>query len=320
MLAAATRLIASLAQSRARRRRRVQRGGDRIDLRRTLRAERRNRRRTDRAAPLDARAALRRASSCSSTGSRSMPSTPRRCCSSPTPLCRRSRRANAFVFSTGLREITATLREKNLPGRHAARSRRPPGGGGTRIGENLQAFVREYGPRLLSPETLRVRLQRRPRRPATSIASTARCASCARRSAGIVWAEPARRLAELRPLGRRDAGRPPLSQRAAPRPRRERLRRPRARSGPALLGRRFTPAKRSESPDDERRLQCQLNPWFRPGGHRAGRRHDPRAAVGFQRQYTQKPAGFPHPPTGRPRFVRVRDVIRRCSRHADRRG
>ncbi len=68
-------------------------------------------------------------------------------------LVLQSRRANAFVFSTDLREVTRELREPDRAGR-------PLGdlgeawGGGTRIGDNLLAFVREHGARLLSPQTL----------------------------------------------------------------------------------------------------------------------------------------------------------------------
>jgi uncharacterized protein with von Willebrand factor type A (vWA) domain len=68
-------------------------------------------------------------------------------------LCRRSQRANAFVFSTGLRQITGALREPGPPQRTLP-DLGDAWGGGTRIGENLVSFLREYGSRLLSPETL----------------------------------------------------------------------------------------------------------------------------------------------------------------------
>jgi uncharacterized protein with von Willebrand factor type A (vWA) domain len=186
MLAAATRLIASLRIARSRRRR-VQRGGDRIDLRRTLRASVET---AGEPIVLHRSTRVRRAARfvVLIDGSRSMAEHAAPMLQFAYALCRRSRRANAFVFSTGLREITATLREKNLPGRTLP-DLGDAWGGGTRIGENLQAFVREYGPRLLSPETLVFvfsdgldvgdldRLDRALR-------------ELRRRSAGIVWLNP----------------------------------------------------------------------------------------------------------------------------------
>ncbi len=186
MLAAATRLIASLRIARSRRRR-VQRGGDRIDLRRTLRASVET---AGEPIVLHRSTRVRRSARfvVLIDGSRSMAEHAAPMLQFAYALCRRSRRANAFVFSTGLREITATLREKNLPGRTLP-DLGNAWGGGTRIGENLQAFVREHGPRLLSPETLVFvfsdgldvgdldRLDRALR-------------ELRRRSAGIVWLNP----------------------------------------------------------------------------------------------------------------------------------
>jgi hypothetical protein len=103
-------------------------------------------------------------------------------------LCLQSRRTSAFVFSTELRDVTRALRERDRAGR------RLPGlgeawGGGTRIGDNLLAFVREHGARLLSPETVVLifsdgldvggldRLERAMRQLRS-------------RSAGVVWLHP----------------------------------------------------------------------------------------------------------------------------------
>lgn len=185
-LAAATRLMAALRIARSRRRR-VQRGGDRIDLRRTLRASVET---AGEPIVLHRSARVRRAARfvVLIDGSRSMAEYAAPMLQFAYALCQRSRRANVFVFSTGLREITATLREKKLPGRTLP-DLGDAWGGGTRIGENLQAFVREHGPRLLSPETLVFvfsdgldvgdldRLDRALR-------------ELRRRSAGIVWLNP----------------------------------------------------------------------------------------------------------------------------------
>jgi len=61
-------------------------------------------------------------------------------------LCRRTRRASTFVFSTALREITRDLRRSRigepLAGIGAA------WGGGTRIGASLNAFVRNFSSRV----------------------------------------------------------------------------------------------------------------------------------------------------------------------------
>lgn len=61
-------------------------------------------------------------------------------------LCRRTVRASAFVFSTGLREITRDLRRNRLGEPLADFGN--AWGGGTRIGESLNAFVRNFSSRL----------------------------------------------------------------------------------------------------------------------------------------------------------------------------
>jgi hypothetical protein len=68
-------------------------------------------------------------------------------------LCRRTRRARAFVFSTALREITDALRDPRAPSTGL-----PPlddaWGGGTRIGANLEAFTRGPYARLVRADTI----------------------------------------------------------------------------------------------------------------------------------------------------------------------
>ncbi len=67
-------------------------------------------------------------------------------------LCRRSRRAHAFVFSTELRDVTRDLRRAPPPARLETLG--DAWGGGTRIGRNLLGFVRAHGVRLLDDDTI----------------------------------------------------------------------------------------------------------------------------------------------------------------------
>jgi uncharacterized protein len=69
-------------------------------------------------------------------------------------LAQRSSRTNVFFFSTTLEDVTAALRG---PARHRDRRLAAVGeawGGGTRIGQSLTRFVRDYGGRCLSDETV----------------------------------------------------------------------------------------------------------------------------------------------------------------------
>jgi uncharacterized protein len=154
MLRHATRLATGVRIARSRRRAPSPRG-DRIDLRRTLRASVETAgdsirlRRTARALH-SARFVLL------IDGSRSASEHAGPVLQFAYALVQRSRRAHAFVFSTALRDVTAELRERDHR-RAAAPALRDLGeawGGGTRIGDNLLAFVREHGSRLLSPETV----------------------------------------------------------------------------------------------------------------------------------------------------------------------
>lgn len=185
-LAAATRLIASLRIARSRRRR-VARDGDRIALRRTLRTSVAT---AGDPVVLHWTAPIRRAARflILIDGSRSMADYAAPMLQFAYALSRRSRRANAFVFSTGLRDITAALTAPGPPGRTLPELG-DAWGGGTRIGESLAELVRVHGPRLLTPETLVFvfsdgldvgdldRLDRALR-------------ELRRRSAGIVWLNP----------------------------------------------------------------------------------------------------------------------------------
>jgi uncharacterized protein with von Willebrand factor type A (vWA) domain len=114
-------------------------------------------------------------------------------------LCRRTRRAHAFVFSTELREVTRDLRRSPVPARIEGLGQ--AWGGGTRIGRNLQAFVRAHGSRLSGddtvaivfsdgldvgdPQTLRVAM-----------------AQLARRAALVIWLNPHAGAAGFEPAAR----------------------------------------------------------------------------------------------------------------------
>jgi uncharacterized protein with von Willebrand factor type A (vWA) domain len=114
-------------------------------------------------------------------------------------LCRRTRRAHAFVFSTELREVTRELRRSPAPERIEGLGQ--AWGGGTRIGRSLLAFVRVHGSRLLAddtvaivfsdgldvgdPQTLRVAM-----------------AQIARRAASVIWLNPHAAAAGFEPAAR----------------------------------------------------------------------------------------------------------------------
>ena len=151
LLAAAGTLITSLRLGRSRRWRPA-RNGPRFDLRRTLRAALRTGgdpvvlhrleppRRNPRFVVLI-------------DGSRSMADEAGPSLQFAHALCRRTRRAHAFVFSTAIRDVTRALRNRGQAGR-ALLDLDDAWGGGTRIGANLVEFVRASGVQLLRPETV----------------------------------------------------------------------------------------------------------------------------------------------------------------------
>jgi uncharacterized protein with von Willebrand factor type A (vWA) domain len=63
-------------------------------------------------------------------------------------LCRRTRRAHIFVFSTALREVTRDLRAIPREGTHRLEGIGDAWGGGTRIGASLRAFVQTFRSKL----------------------------------------------------------------------------------------------------------------------------------------------------------------------------
>jgi uncharacterized protein len=151
MLATVRRLVAGVRIARSRRRR-PRNDGDRIDLRRTLRAS------VETAGdPIDLRRTARARHGARFVvlidGSRSAAEHAGPMLQFAHALCLLSRRASAFVFSTALHDVTRALRERDRAGRSLP-DLGEAWGGGTRIGDNLLAFVREHGARLLSPETI----------------------------------------------------------------------------------------------------------------------------------------------------------------------
>jgi uncharacterized protein len=89
-------------------------------------------------------------------GSRSMASHGTFMLSFAYALCRRTLRANAFIFSTQLREVTLALRAATRLREHRLANIGEAWGGGTRIGASLSEFVARFGSRRLTPETVTI--------------------------------------------------------------------------------------------------------------------------------------------------------------------
>ncbi len=104
-------------------------------------------------------------------------------------LSQRIRRLDAFVFSTGLREVTRQLRRLGRGDALRLTDLTEAWGGGTRIGACLETLIGEYGHRCLSEHTLVLILSdgldvgdpERLRRAMRELK---------RRSAGVVWLNP----------------------------------------------------------------------------------------------------------------------------------
>jgi len=154
MFAAVRRLIADVRFGRSRRWRPL-RGGPRFDLRRTLRASlhtggdpvsvRRlgHPRRNPRFVVLI-------------DGSRSMTGYGALALQFAYALCRRTPRAEAYVFSTALRRITRELQRARKEDDRKLRGLGESWGGGTRIGASLARFVRSYEPTLVAGDTVTI--------------------------------------------------------------------------------------------------------------------------------------------------------------------
>jgi uncharacterized protein len=154
MFVAVRRLLAAVRLGRSRRWRPL-RNGPRFDLRRTLRASlhtggdpvtvRRlgHPRRNPRFVVLI-------------DGSRSMTGYGALALQFAYALCRRTARAEAYVFSTALRRITRELQRSARAHDRRLRGLGESWGGGTRIGANLARFVRRYEATLVSRDTVTI--------------------------------------------------------------------------------------------------------------------------------------------------------------------
>ena len=194
MLAAASALVERTRIARSRRRA-PHRRGSRVDLRRTLRAAT-----ATGGEPIELRrtAPSRRSARFVLVidGSRSMGEANRPALQFAHALCRRTRRARAFAFSTGLREITGALRDADQGG-NVLPELGEAWGGGTRIGDSLAAFVREH-PRAMRPETIVMIFS--DGLDVGSLDALARAIrELARRTAGLVWVHPSAGRAEFSP-------------------------------------------------------------------------------------------------------------------------
>ena len=103
-------------------------------------------------------------------------------------LCRRSRRASVFVFSTALREITRDLRAPVQDGARPLDALGEAWGGGTRIGACLREFLRGFGSRLNADTLVVVASDGLDAGEVPQLERALR--EISRRTAGIVWLNP----------------------------------------------------------------------------------------------------------------------------------
>ncbi len=121
-------------------------------------------------------------------GSRSMSEHAGRMLQFAHALCRRTRRASAFVFSTQLQDVTADLRAAGRNGSYRLADLGEAWGGGTRIGASLNEFVRRYAARL-SDQTFVIVIS--DGMDVGDVAQLKRAMhEIARRSASIAWVNP----------------------------------------------------------------------------------------------------------------------------------
>ena len=105
-------------------------------------------------------------------------------------LSRLSQRAHTFSFSTQLRDLTPELRFQGSTQKPSTLAPlRATWGGGTRIGANLQTFLRGHADRLLSPTTL-VLIVSDGLEVGDTLPLTDAVRELARRTAAVVWLNP----------------------------------------------------------------------------------------------------------------------------------
>jgi len=104
-------------------------------------------------------------------------------------VSQRTRRLDAFVFSTDLRDVTHQLRRLGRGGSLRLTGLEDAWGGGTRIGACAERFITEFGYRCLSSDTVVFILS-----DGLDVGDPARLAHALRelqrRSAGVVWLNP----------------------------------------------------------------------------------------------------------------------------------
>ncbi len=122
-------------------------------------------------------------------GSRSMSDHAGRMLQFAHALCRRTRRASVFVFSTQLQDVTPELRAAGRNGSYRLLAELGEAwGGGTRIGASLSEFVRRYAARL-SDQTFVIVIS--DGLDVGDVAPLKRAMhEIARRSASIAWVNP----------------------------------------------------------------------------------------------------------------------------------
>jgi uncharacterized protein len=121
-------------------------------------------------------------------GSRSMSEHGARMLQFAYALCRRTRRASAFLFSTKLREVTRRLRDTGRGAPYRLDDLGEAWGGGTRIGASLTECIRTYGARLTDQTFVIVISDGLDVGDLPQLKRAVR--EIARRSAAIAWVNP----------------------------------------------------------------------------------------------------------------------------------
>ncbi len=174
-------------------------GGERFDLRRTLRASLQTggdviAPRTLGHRPYNPRFVVLL------DGSRSMSEHGARALQFAHALCRSTRRASIFLFSTRLRDVTRRLREAGRSAPYRLDDLGEAWGGGTRIGASLTECVRKHGARL-SSQTFAIVIS-----DGLDVGDVAQLKwamrEMARRCAAVAWVNPLAGQPEYRPSAR----------------------------------------------------------------------------------------------------------------------
>jgi uncharacterized protein with von Willebrand factor type A (vWA) domain len=113
-------------------------------------------------------------------------------------LTRKARRVEVFLFSTQIRRITDQLRMDGKGRLPTLTGLGMEWGGGTRIGESLERFLKDYGGCMLGKDTLvTIASDGLDTGEADRLARS--MAEIRRRSAGVIWLNPLLALRGYRP-------------------------------------------------------------------------------------------------------------------------